>query len=114
MLAATRARILARDQLKLKLMFIAAYGSKCYCCGESNPKFLTVEHLNNDGAKHKKSIYTNAGATAVIRTLWKHGWPKDKGIAVACASCNMGRENNVRIGKQYCPHGPVHLKLVAF
>src|SRR5215467_11339214 len=25
------------------------YGGKCQCCGEKEPAFLTVDHVNNDG-----------------------------------------------------------------
>ncbi len=30
------------------------YGKKCACCGESIYEFLTIDHINNDGAKHKR------------------------------------------------------------
>jgi hypothetical protein len=28
-------------------------GAKCVCCGERQPEFLEVDHVNNDGYKHR-------------------------------------------------------------
>jgi len=33
---------------------IEMYGSKCACCGESNFYFLTLDHVNNNGAEERK------------------------------------------------------------
>ena len=32
------------------------YGGKCACCGETQLEFLTIDHKNNDGNKHRKEI----------------------------------------------------------
>ena len=29
------------------------YGRACSCCGETEPAFLTIDHVNNDGAEHR-------------------------------------------------------------
>jgi hypothetical protein len=34
---------------------IAAYGGRCACCGEFERDFLTLDHVNNDGAEHRRS-----------------------------------------------------------
>src|SRR5688500_7791089 len=56
---------------RVKLEGIEAYGGKCQCCGESEPDFLTVEHIN--GRREEDDH--------VGRTMWtylkKQGWPKD-------------------------------------
>jgi hypothetical protein len=28
-------------------------GRRCACCGETTPDFLTVDHVRNDGRKHR-------------------------------------------------------------
>lgn len=38
-----------------------AYGNQCVCCGESNPKLLTVDHMNNDGAQHRRDLKLKSG-----------------------------------------------------
>ena len=46
-----------RLRKKLKDTVYEAYGGyKCACCGETTPEFLTIDHINNDGAEHRKSI----------------------------------------------------------
>jgi len=37
--------------IKLKTMVYNHYGWLCNCCGETTPKFLTIDHVNNDGYK---------------------------------------------------------------
>lgn len=73
------------------------YGWSCICCGESNPKFLTLDHIHNDGAEHRRSIGLNR--TQLIGWLKRHGWP-DNVVQVMCFNCNCGRAANGGI----CPH----------
>ena len=37
----------------LRQTVIAAYGGKCACCGIDDWHFLSIDHINNDGAKHR-------------------------------------------------------------
>jgi hypothetical protein len=72
----------------LKAEIILAYGGKCRCCGESEPKFLTVDHTENDGHKHRLQI-GNGGMTT-YRWLRKNGFPK-KGFQLLCFNCNLAK-----------------------
>jgi len=72
---------------------LSAYGRKCACCGESQERFLTIDHVNGDGAAHRKSI----GET-LYTWLGKHDYPE--GFQVLCFNCNCGRQLNGGI----CPH----------
>lgn len=82
----------------LKLTKDAAFnaygGYKCVCCGETLEKFLTLDHINNDGNKHRKSIKTNT----VYGWLKKNKYPS--GFQILCFNCNIGRSLNNNI----CPH----------
>lgn len=73
-----------------------AYGNACTCCGETEPCFLTLEHLNGDGAKHRKS---HVQPSNLLRELKQKGWPKDA-YTILCANCNGGKYRNGGI----CPH----------
>lgn len=73
-----------------------AYGGRCACCGETNIKFLTVEHKNGDGQKHRKEVGTGI---AMLKDLKKNNWPKDT-IEMLCYNCNCGKSRN----KGVCPH----------
>lgn len=81
----------------LRAEVIAAYGSQCSCCGESESIFLELDHRNGDGANHRKRI--GRGSTAIYQWARKHGFPKDI-LQLHCANCNQGKVRNGGI----CPH----------
>lgn len=86
----------AEKSASLRSEVVAAYGGKCACCGESEPKFLQIDHIHNDGAEDR------AGGLVTIslyRWLKRHGYPKDR-FRLLCANCNLGRHLNGGI----CPH----------
>jgi hypothetical protein len=29
---------------------------RCACCGETEERFLTIDHINNDGAEHRRKV----------------------------------------------------------
>lgn len=68
-------------------------GYKCACCGETEPKFLSIDHVNNDGGlcrrTRKYSLY---------KWLKKNNYPP--GLQVLCMNCNWGKMMN----KGKCPH----------
>ncbi len=69
------------------------YGKKCSCCGEKELKFLSIDHINGNGEKHRKEIYRNINTWLV-----KNNYPK--GFQVLCFNCNWGRYKNNGV----CPH----------
>jgi len=81
--------------LRLKREMIAAYGGSCKCCGEECEEFLTLEHLNRDGASHRKQV---GGGSNTYRDLRNKGWPQE-GYTVLCMNCNW----STRFGGT-CPH----------
>ncbi|MGI0024681.1 MAG: hypothetical protein ACREA4_05990, partial [Nitrososphaera sp.] len=60
-----RARILESKRearLSLKKRVYEAYGGNlCTCCGETEPSFLTIDHIYEDGAEHRRSIRGTQG-----------------------------------------------------
>lgn len=80
---------------------ILAYGGyECACCGETEPKFLTLDHVNNDGAQHRKEI-GNRGA-GIFKWLRDNEYPT--GFQILCMNCNHGKALN----KGICPHKSSH------
>jgi hypothetical protein len=80
----------------IKDLAYKAYGGyKCHCCGETNKFFLTIDHINNNGAKHRKEI----GKTRELY-LWlkRNNYPS--GFRILCFNCNAGRHINGGV----CPH----------
>jgi hypothetical protein len=75
---------------------ISHYGKKCKCCGETEMKFLTIDHINNDGAEHKRSI----GGVDLYNWIIKNNFPDT--FQVLCWNCNCAK------GKYgVCPHTAV-------
>ena len=83
-------------RLRLRREMIAAYGYICKCCGESEPRFLTIEHKLKDGADHRK--FLKGGPDAVYRDLKRRGWPQDY-YSLLCMNCNWSERNC-----EPCPH----------
>jgi len=81
----------------LRQAVLAAYGSCCACCGETRQEFLSVDHTNGDGAKHRKELKSRAMAH-LYRYLRDQGFPKDR-FRLLCYNCNMSRGHY-----GYCPH----------
>ena len=67
----------------------AAYGGYiCNCCGETEPSFLSIDHVNNDGAEHGRKI----GNSYSYRWLLINNFPS--GFQVLCMNCQWGKKNN--------------------
>jgi serine/threonine protein phosphatase PrpC len=74
-------------RLDKRAVVFNAYGSRCYCCGEAQVEFLTVDHINNDGAIHRRQIGT--GSYALYNWIIKHGFPND--FQLLCGSCHLSK-----------------------
>jgi len=76
---------------------IMAYGGYvCVCCGETEPLFLSIDHINNDGNKHRKKFQSSGDG--LYKWLKRHNYPK--GFQILCMNCNFGKRRNAGI----CPH----------
>lgn len=82
-----------RDHLRLEM--VKSYGGYCVCCGETEHAFLTLDHIQRDGAEHRRRRATAPGIWSELKQL---GWPKDK-YQLLCMNCNWAK----RMG-DLCPH----------
>lgn len=86
---------------KLACLSVYSDGSlKCACCGEHRIPFLTLDHIDNDGAEWRRK--NRKGGTAFFLYLVSKGFPKDHGLRVLCFNCNCGRRSSGQNG--VCPH----------
>lgn len=72
----------------LRLSIIEAYGGKCECCGETQPQFLTIDHIYDDGADHRRELGT--GSKKIYKWLTKNNYPKDR-FQLLCYNCNCAK-----------------------
>lgn len=69
------------------------YGGKCNCCGEERFEFLSMDHINGGGNKHRKE--TNY--RKLNHWLKQNNYPAE--FRVLCHNCNHA------LGSYgYCPH----------
>lgn len=66
----------------------------CECCHEARIEFLSLDHINGGGTRHRKTI---GGGQMTYRWIIKNNYPA--GFRVLCHNCNqaMGFYG-------YCPH----------
>lgn len=82
------------QRIKLKVFNHYSRGlNKCLCCGISGLKFLSIDHLENNGNKHRKQIGRHI-------YLWLYSNKFPKGYQVLCYNCNHAKHLNGGI----CPH----------
>ncbi len=82
-----------KTRYKLKYETLSAYSGDppfCTCCGETELSMLTLEHLNDDGKKHRDFI--KGEGERVYYHLKKMGYPKFMNITVRCMNCNFSRK----------------------
>lgn len=86
---------------KLKKEVFEAYGGgKCNCCGEAELRFLTLDHVNNDGNVHRRVNNMKSGGQTFYYRLRTNGFPNDPPLQVLCYNCNNGK----RVNGGVCPH----------
>lgn len=82
---------------EVRRLVLEVYGKKCACCGESEEAFLGIDHVNNDGSKHRKQINCTKGGTPFYQWLKKNNFPD--GFQTLCMNCNFAKQ---KLG--VCPH----------
>lgn len=85
--------------VKLRLQIITAYGGCCVCCKEAEPKFLAVDHINNDGKLQRKKYGTGIN---FYRYIIRNNFPTD--LQLLCHNCNAVKEYY----EGPCPHQITH------
>lgn len=98
-LAAYRKRCVDTKQARyyeLKEKVYSAYGRVCTCCGEAQPEFLTLDHVNNDGNAHRKEL--GSQGERFLKWIIANNYPNT--IQILCWNCQWGKLKNNGI----CPH----------
>jgi hypothetical protein len=84
---------------KERVQAIQHYGGRCACCGESELRFLVLDHVDEDGALQRKQM-RGAGGWRFYRWLRLNQYPDSFTLQILCANCNMAK---TFFGG--CPHG---------
>lgn len=88
-----------KTTVRLKLQTIQAYGGRCGCCGEANPCFLTIDHINGRSIEEKAT--RELCGYALYKSLRDRGYPTEN-YQLLCMNCNFAKG---LYGS--CPHVPI-------
>ncbi|KKN72366.1 hypothetical protein LCGC14_0411930 [marine sediment metagenome] len=84
-----------RGLARLRGQALELYGGECECCGESNPNYLTFDHINGDGGRLWARL---GGGGSRYRVVIKAGYPNSR-YRLLCYNCNIA------LGIYgHCPH----------
>lgn len=84
-----RQKVLARENRVKCLEYYGGKPPRCNCCGENEIKFLTIDHVDNNGAEHRKEIFSNGRSGNIIQWLIRNDYPA--GFQVLCYNCNCAK-----------------------
>lgn len=90
-----------RRNREIKIEVLEHYGGAfCKCCSESELLMLSLDHIESDGAAHRKSLTGTTRSMPQSAYIWakKNGYPPI--FQVMCFNCNWARHWNNGI----CPH----------
>ena len=85
----------------IKRKVFSHYGDACACCGETESAFLSMDHINEDGARHRKEItgkkrgMTGSGCW-IYPWIIKNNFPNT--LQILCFNCNWAKSHGG------CPH----------
>ena len=75
----------ARNE-RIRSLCIEKYGGKCVCCGNSTEKYLQLDHVDNDGAEHRREL---SGGGSLYKWAVKNKFPKR--LQLMCANCHQAK-----------------------
>lgn len=78
------------DNRRLRLEALEQFGGACVCCGETQPQFLSLDHPNGDGGKHRADM--RCSGSTFLRKLRAAGWPAEYAIVVRCWNCHFAKD----------------------
>ena len=72
------------------LVFYSSVIPFCKCCGEKEIKFLSIDHINGGGNKHRKEIGIKDGKGGnIYHWIIANNFPE--GFQILCHNCNMAK-----------------------
>lgn len=99
-LASTRSCNKIKNDIIKEYVFLAYGGFVCACCGETEKSFLSLDHIDNDGAAWRRERFGNRAAAGSHTYKWLYKNKCPRGFQVLCMNCNHGK----RMNKGVCPH----------
>ena len=87
-LANERSRIAKKKyEARCKKLVFEHYGKKCNCCEEDKKTFLTIDHIDGGGTRHRKKLKEK-----IYTWLFRDNFPA--GFQTLCFNCNWSKHIN--------------------
>lgn len=74
-------------RLRIRCNCFSAYGEACVICGETERVVLGVDHINGNGAEHRRAI--GRAKKDIYGWLHKNDYPE--GFQTLCMNCNWAK-----------------------
>lgn len=71
-------------QVAFRVETIRRLGGRCACCGETEIKFLCIDHVKGGGRREHRRL---GGSVPILRAIRKEGYPTDA-YRILCWNCN--------------------------
>lgn len=85
---------------EMRKAILDALGGKCYCCGLDDYRFLTIDHIQNDGKQERKPNGKQRNSYMILRSILEAGCSRER-YQAACYNCNCARQLSP---DKVCPH----------
>jgi len=86
-------------RIRIKCIVMDHYGGKCNCCSEPRIEFLTIDHIEGGGNKHRLKLFNNHNQSGYRFYQWLKQNNFPKGFQVLCWNCNATKHYY-----NQCPH----------
>lgn len=80
-----------RQYLELRLAVFKLYGGRCVCCGNANPKYLQLDHKNNNGARERKRLPPHLRGGHFYKYVLNK--PRRRGLQLLCGNCHQAKRH---------------------
>jgi len=93
-----------KNRQNLRMAALIYYGGErpfCACCGDQHIEFLSIDHIDNNGAAHRKELSygKKSKGTSVQVNRWLRDNNYPSGFQVLCHNCNFAKHVY-----KICPH----------
>lgn len=107
-----QAAVIRKLNLAVRIKVLTHYSRgepQCRCCGEKILCYLTLDHIDDDGASHRKEIEKKLGRgpTTFLRSIIKRGFVAR--LQVLCWNCQWAKRLNGGI----CPKTGIDMRIPA-
>lgn len=83
-----------KNHRSLKNRVMKKYGGTCKGCGTNELTVLTIDHINDDGARKRKSKQDSSGRAFYLQ-LVKEARRRD--LQILCANCQLRKQAGERL-----------------